>query len=69
VIYLHSWIQSIELVLFVWFVAWAGSHAVDFYRAGMERVRRQEARERASKLQARADKTNPYLLNKKEGKK
>jgi hypothetical protein len=65
-IYLHSWIQSIQLVLFVWFVVWAGSHAVDFYRAGIERVRRQEARERASKLQARADATNPYLL-KREG--
>jgi len=47
-IYLHSWIQSIQLLLFVWFVVWAGSHAVDFYRAGIERVRRQEARERAS---------------------
>jgi hypothetical protein len=46
--YLHSWIQAIELLLFVWLVVWAGSHAVDFYRAGMERVRRQEARERAS---------------------
>jgi hypothetical protein len=44
-IYLHSWIQSIQLVLFVWFVAWAGSHAVDFCRAGMERVRRLEERE------------------------
>jgi hypothetical protein len=66
--YLHGWIQSIQLLLFVWLVVWAGSHAVDFYRAGMERVRRQEARERASKLQARADATNPYLL-KREGKK
>jgi hypothetical protein len=44
-IYLHSWIQAIELVLFVWIVVWAGSHAVDFYRAGMERVRKMEERE------------------------
>lgn len=44
-IYLHGWIQSIELLLFVWFVVWAGSHAVDFYRAGMERVRKMEERE------------------------
>lgn len=47
-IYLHGWIQSFELLLFIWFTAWAVSHAVDFCRAGMERVRRQEARERAS---------------------
>jgi hypothetical protein len=67
-IYLHGWAQAIELLLFVWFVVWAGSHAVDFCRAGMERVRRQEARERASKLQARADKVNPYRLNEREGK-
>lgn len=52
-IYLHSWIQSIELVLFIWFVAWASSHAVDFYRAGMERVRRLEARERASEKESK----------------
>jgi hypothetical protein len=44
-IYLHSWIQAIELLLFVWFVVWAGSHAVDFCRAGMERVRKMEERE------------------------
>jgi hypothetical protein len=44
-IYLHGWIQAIELVLFVWIVVWAGSHAVDFYRAGMERVRKMEERE------------------------
>jgi hypothetical protein len=43
--YLHGWIQSIELVLFVWLVVWASSHAVDFCRAGMERVRRLEERE------------------------
>jgi hypothetical protein len=66
-IYLHGWIQSFQLILFIWFIVWAVSHAVDFCRAGMERVRRQEARERASKLQARADATNPYLL-KREGK-
>jgi hypothetical protein len=52
-IYLHSWIQSIQLVLFVWFVVWAGSHAVDFYRAGIERVRRLEARERASEREGK----------------
>jgi len=45
-IYLHSWIQAIETLLFVWLLVWAGSHAVDFYRAGMERVRRLEERER-----------------------
>jgi hypothetical protein len=44
-LYLHGWIQSIELVLFVWFVVWAGNYAVDFCRAGMERVRRYEERE------------------------
>jgi len=44
-IYLHSWIQAIELVLFVWFVVWAGSHAFDFCRAGMERVRKLNERE------------------------
>jgi hypothetical protein len=43
--YLHGWIQSIELALFIWFVAWASTSAVDFYRAGMERVRRMEERE------------------------
>jgi len=43
--YAHQWAQLIELALFIWFVAWAGSHAVDFYRAGMERVRRLEERE------------------------
>jgi hypothetical protein len=43
--YLHGWIQSIELVLFVWLVVWAGSHAVDFCRAGIERVRKMEERE------------------------
>jgi hypothetical protein len=47
--YTHSWVQAIQFSLFLWFIVWAGSHAVDFYRAGMERVRRQEARERASK--------------------
>ena len=46
-IYLQGWIQAIELVLFVWFVVWAGSHAVDFCRAGMERVRKLNERERA----------------------
>ena len=44
-IYLHGWIQAIELVLFVWLIAWAGSRVVDFCRAGMERVRRYEERE------------------------
>jgi hypothetical protein len=44
-IYLHSWIQAIELALFIWFIAWASTSAVDFYRAGMERVRRYEERE------------------------
>jgi hypothetical protein len=43
--YLHGWIQAIELLLVIWFVVWAGSHALDFYRAGMERVRRLEERE------------------------
>jgi hypothetical protein len=43
--YLHGWIQAIELTLFVWLVVWAGSHAVDFCRAGMERVRKMEERE------------------------
>jgi hypothetical protein len=46
--YAHSWIQAIQFLLFLWFIVWAGSHAVDFCRAGMERVRRLEARERAS---------------------
>jgi hypothetical protein len=49
IFYAHGWVQSFQLLLFIWFIVWAGSHAVDFYRAGMERVRRQEARERASK--------------------
>jgi hypothetical protein len=44
-IYLHGWIQAIELLLFIWFTVWAVSHAVDFCRAGMERVRRLEERE------------------------
>jgi len=44
-LYLHGWIQAIELLLFVWFVVWAGSHLLDFYRAGMERVRKMEERE------------------------
>lgn len=43
--YAHGWIQATQLVLFAWFVVWAGSHAVDFYRAGMERVRKMEERE------------------------
>jgi hypothetical protein len=46
--YTHSWIQAIQFLLFLWFTAWAVSRAVDFCRAGMERVRRLEARERAS---------------------
>ena len=46
--YAHEWVFMIELILLVWFIVWAGSHAVDFCRAGMERVRRLEARERAS---------------------
>jgi hypothetical protein len=49
IFYAHGWVQSFQLLLFIWFIVWAGSHAVDFCRAGMERVRRQEARERASK--------------------
>lgn len=44
-IYLHGWIQSIELLLFVWFVVWTASKILDFCRAGMERVRRMEERE------------------------
>jgi hypothetical protein len=44
-IYLHGWIQAIELILFIWFIAWASTSALDFYRAGMERVRRYEERE------------------------
>jgi hypothetical protein len=43
--YTHSWIQAIQFLLFLWFTAWAVSHAVDFCRAGMERVRRLEERE------------------------
>lgn len=43
--YAHNWAQAIELVVAVWLTAWAVSHAVDFYRAGMERVRRMEERE------------------------
>lgn len=46
--YLHGWIQSFELILFSWFIVWAVSKILDFCSAGMERVRRQEARERAS---------------------
>jgi hypothetical protein len=44
-IYLHGWVQAIETLLVIWLIAWGGSHAVDFYRAGMERVRRMEERE------------------------
>lgn len=44
-IYLHGWIQAIELLLFIWFIVWASTSAVDFYRAGMERVRKLEERE------------------------
>jgi len=46
-IYLHNWVQSIELLLFVWFVVWAVSKILDFCRAGMERVRQMEAKESA----------------------
>lgn len=49
--YTHSWVQAIELLLFIWFMVWAGSKILDFYRAGMERVRRQEARERARAIE------------------
>jgi hypothetical protein len=52
--YTHSWIQAIQFLLFLWFAAWAVSWAVDFCRAGMERVRRLEARERASEREGRA---------------
>jgi hypothetical protein len=44
-IYLHGWAQAIELALFIWFIAWASTSALDFYRAGMERVRRLNERE------------------------
>lgn len=44
-IYLHGWIQAIELILVIWFIAWASTSAVDFCRAGMERVRRLNERE------------------------
>lgn len=43
--YAHNWAQAIGLVLFVWFVVWAGSHALDFCRGGLERVRRLDERE------------------------
>jgi hypothetical protein len=44
-IYLQGWIQAIELILVVWFIAWASTSALDFYRAGMERVLRLNERE------------------------
>ena len=44
-IYLHGWVQAIELILVIWFIAWASTSAVDFYRAGMERVRKLNERE------------------------
>jgi hypothetical protein len=47
-IYLQGWIQSFELLLFIWFIVWGVSKILDFCRAGMERVRRLEERERAS---------------------
>jgi len=43
--YLHGWIQAIELLLVIWFIAWASTSAVEFYRAGMERVRKLNERE------------------------
>ena len=48
-IYLQGWAQSIELILGIWFIAWASTSAVDFYRAGMERLRKLNEKEQEGK--------------------